>query len=282
MSGRNTSQKRHPRRRDRAGRNRPHGRDETPSTQDARPAGIRPGKSQGIWLYGLHAVSAALGNPKRRRLRLIATSAGAEALPDGTAEIEIVDRDEIDGIVPPGAVHQGVALEVGPLGTTTIEDVAQHADQAGRTVAIALDQVTDPQNVGAVLRSAAAFGASAIIMPDRNTPEASGAMAKAASGALEIVPLVRAANLVRALEYLKEQGFWVIGFDMDAPTSLADADLPERCVLALGAEGRGLRRLTRETCDLMVRIPMTGAMESLNVSATAAVALYEWGRAPGK
>lgn len=142
-----------------------------------------------------------------------------------------------------------------------------------------LDQVTDPQNVGAALRSAAAFGAYAVVAPDRNTPEATGAMAKAASGALETVPLIRPNNLVRALETLKDSGFWVVGLDMDAPQNLPDADLPERCVLALGAEGRGLRRLTRETCDLMVRVPITGAVESLNVSASAAVALYEWVRA---
>lgn len=206
------------------------------------------------------------------------TAANADCLPDGPVEGEIVSREAIDNLVPPGAVHQGVALQVQPLEPTAIEDIARHADTVSRTVVVVLDQVTDPQNVGAALRSAAAFGAYAVVAPDRNTPEASGAMAKAASGALETVPLIRPNNLVRALEYLKEQGFWVIGFDADAPLDLPDADLPERCVLALGAEGRGLRRLTRETCDLMVRVPMTGVVESLNVSATAAVALYEWAR----
>lgn len=209
----------------------------------------------------------------------MATAGAVESLPAGAVEVEIVTRDAVDAVLPPGAVHQGVALQVLPLEPRSIEDIARHADKNGRTVVIALDQVTDPQNVGAALRSAAAFGAYAVIAPDRNTPEATGAMAKAASGALETVPLIRPNNLVRALETLKDSGFWVVGLDMDAPQNLPDAALPERCVLALGAEGRGLRRLTRETCDLMVRVPITGAVESLNVSASAAVALYEWVRA---
>lgn len=287
MSGRKISQKRRAAGRGRPDQGRHKRRDGDPARDDpARntkrsPAGQAAKsavKSGGNWLYGHHAVSAALNNPARQCLRLVATPAGAELLTGATTDIEIVDRDALDRIVPPGAVHQGLALEVRPLESKSIEDVARQAKTDDRTVVVALDQVTDPQNVGAVLRSAAAFGASALVMPERNSPEASGAMAKAASGALEVVPLIRPNNLVRALEYLKEHGFWVIGFDMDAPLGLAEADLPERCVLALGAEGRGLRRLTRETCDLMVRIPMRGTMESLNVSATAAVALYEWGR----
>jgi 23S rRNA (guanosine2251-2'-O)-methyltransferase len=209
----------------------------------------------------------------------MATAGAVESLPSGAIEVEIVTRDAVGAVLPPGAVHQGVALQVLPLEPQFIEDIARHADKNGRTVVIALDQVTDPQNVGAALRSAAAFGAYAVVVPDRNTPEATGAMAKAASGALETVPLIRPNNLVRALETLKENGFWVVGLDMDAPQNLPDADLPERCVLALGAEGRGLRRLTRETCDLMVRVPITNAVESLNVAASAAVALYEWVRA---
>lgn len=282
MAGRKTSQKRRS-----GGRARPENpptsrRREDTHTDSARAKTKRQvaqsENRRGLWLYGIHAVSAALGNPKRRSLRLLATAGSADSLPDSPVEPEIVSRDTIDDAVPPGAVHQGVALQVDALEPQAVEDIARHADNNGRTVVIALDQVTDPQNVGAALRSAAAFGAYAVVAPDRNTPEASGAMAKAASGALETVPLIRPNNLVRALEYLKENGFWVIGFDMDAPISLPDADLPGRCVLALGAEGRGLRRLTRETCDLMVRVPMTGAVESLNVSATAAVALYEWGR----
>lgn len=282
MSGRNTSQKRRSAGRRRADQTQPRKRDKDRASQPKRPHGGPPAASRGLWLYGHHAVNAALNNPQRRCLRLVATDTGAEALSENARDVEIVDRDEIERIVPPGAVHQGVALEVSPLAAKTVEDVAQHANGTERTVVVVLDQVTDPQNVGATLRSSAAFGAAAVILPERNSPEASGAMAKAASGALETVPLIRPNNLVRALDYLKEQGFWVVGFDMDAPQTLGDTELPEKCVLALGAEGRGLRRLTRETCDLMVRIPMTGAVESLNVSASAAVALYEWGREQGE
>jgi 23S rRNA (guanosine2251-2'-O)-methyltransferase len=235
-------------------------------------------KHNGLWLYGVHAVTAALANPNRKCLRLLATPGSAANLMDSPIEPEIVDRDVLDDALPYGAVHQGLALLTADLPSLSIEDVAHHAEGRKRTVVVVLDQVTDPQNIGATLRSAAAFGAFAVIVPDRNTPEATGAMAKAASGALETVPLIRPNNLVRALEALKTHGFWVVGLDMDAPSSLPEADLPDRCVLALGAEGRGLRRLTRETCDMMVRVPMTSQIESLNVSASAAVALYEWSR----
>jgi 23S rRNA (guanosine2251-2'-O)-methyltransferase len=245
-----------------------------PQKTPRKPAG----SPQGFWLYGIHAVSAALANPERNLLQLVATAGAADTLPPSPIDIEIVERDAIDAVVPFGAVHQGVALLTTNLPGRTIADIARHADQHERTIVVALDQVTDPQNVGAALRSAAAFGAYAVLAPDRHTPDATGALAKAASGALETVPLIRPNNLVRALEALKDNGFWVIGLDMDAPQSLPEADLPDRCILALGAEGRGLRRLTRETCDLMVRVPMTGAIESLNVSASAAVALYEWVR----
>jgi 23S rRNA (guanosine2251-2'-O)-methyltransferase len=284
MASRKNSQKRRSGSRPPTDNTRPPRHRAEPAARSGRspekPAGNKPaGNRQGLWLYGIHAVSSALANPKRRCLRLIATTGGEESLPSSTLEPEIINRGAIEAVLPPGAVHQGVALQVLPLEPRSIEDIIQHADTNGRTVIVVLDQVTDPQNVGAALRSAAAFGAFAVVAPDRNTPEATGAMAKAASGALETVPLIRPNNLVRSLETLKENGFWVLGLDMDAPISLAEADLPERCVFALGAEGRGLRRLTRETCDLMVRVPITGAVESLNVSASAAVALYEWVRA---
>ena len=174
----------------------------------------------GLWLYGIHAVTAALSNPGRKCLRLMATAGAAANLPEDSIDAEIVDRDTIDNALPYGAVHQGLALLTSNLASQTIEDIARHADSQKRTVVVVLDQVTDPQNIGATLRSAAAFGAYAVIVPDHNTPDATGAMAKAASGALETVPLIRPSNLVRALETLKSHGFWVIGLDMDAPVSL--------------------------------------------------------------
>ncbi|MGB0632645.1 MAG: 23S rRNA (guanosine(2251)-2'-O)-methyltransferase RlmB [Alphaproteobacteria bacterium] len=251
-----------------------------PGTRQTSPRAPKPaqGAAPSPWIYGLHAVSAALSNPRRKCQRLVATRETAgifEGAEDGPA-VEIVGRQEIDSYLPPGAVHQGVALLASPLPTVSVEDIAAHAAQRQRTLVVALDQVTDPQNVGAVLRSAAAFGAFAVLVPDRHTPETSGALAKAASGAIETVPVIRPTNLVRALETLKSDGFWVVGLDVDAPASLADTDLPDRCILALGAEGKGLRRLTGETCDLMASIPMSGAIQSLNVSASAAIALYEW------
>ena len=179
---------------------------------------------------------------------------------------------------PPGTVHQGVAALVELLEQPDVADIARQAADLERAVVVVLDQVTDPHNVGAILRSAAAFGALAVVVPDRNAPEENATVAKSASGALEKVPLVRATNLVRALEDLKDAGFWVAGLDGRAPVTLNEAKLSGKIVLVLGSEGEGMRRLTRERCDHLVRLPISGAVESLNVSNAAAVALYELAR----
>ena len=256
----------------------PGGRGRAGGGRRDRGRHVRPGGGGSPWIYGQHAVAAALANPARRCTRLLATDTATIPVENPPISPEIVGREVIDALLPPGAVHQGLALLADPLPEMDVTDLAALAAERPRILTIALDQVTDPQNVGAVMRSAAAFGAAALIVPERHSPDTTGALAKAASGALEAVPLLRPNNLVRALEALKEAGFWAVGFDMDAPQALPGADLPDRCILVLGAEGRGLRRLTRETCDLMVHVPMTGAVESLNVSASAAVALYEWSR----
>ncbi|HYL48796.1 MAG TPA: 23S rRNA (guanosine(2251)-2'-O)-methyltransferase RlmB [Stellaceae bacterium] len=238
----------------------------------------------GAWLYGRHAVEAALGNPARRCQRLIAlreTAAEAETLLRGArakpprAGVEVIERRALEKILPQGAVHQGLALAAEPLPATDFESIAAAAATPGtpQTVVV-LDQVTDPHNVGAILRSAAAFGALAVIVPEHGAPSVTGALAKAASGALEEVPLLRVANLSRALEKLKQAGFWSLGLDEQAEQTIAALDLPERVVLVLGAEGSGLRRLTREHCDFLARLPTRSAMASLNVSNAAAVALY--------
>ncbi len=245
------------------------------------------GRGGGYWLCGTHAVAAALANPRRKVHRLVATVETARAQAEAWDEVrsrrplpgeEILDKADLERLLPPGAVHQGLAILVEPLPGTAIEDVARDGAARDAAVVVVLDQVTDPHNVGAVLRSAAAFGALAVVVPDRHAPDETAALAKAASGALERLPLVRVTNVVRALELLKQAGFWTAGLAADAPATLAEARLTGRVVLVLGAEGEGLRRLTREHCDHLVRLPMVGGMESLNVSNAAAIALYELAR----
>ena len=234
-----------------------------------------------LWIYGVHAVLAAVANPRRRCRRLLVAAPQANTIGprldqssvDGGPAPEVLGRREIEAHLPPGAVHQGVALLADPLAATPLEDIQKQAAADVRARLVVLDQVTDPRNVGAVLRSAAAFGAAAVIIQTRRSPAPTGAMAKAASGALETVPLVRVTNISRALGRLKESGFWCAGLDARAQRSL-DA-LPAKVALVLGSEGRGLRRLTRDSCDMVVRIPMAAAMENLNLSTAAAIALYE-------
>lgn len=230
------------------------------------------------WIYGLHAVTAALANPAREPIRLIATPQAAEELSPAAFSLETVTREDIDAVLPPGAVHQGVALLAAPLPPVALGDLCARTAAAEREVVVMLDQVSDPHNVGAVLRSAAVFGAVGVVVPDRGAPEVTGVLAKAASGALETVPLVRVTNLSRALDMLKESGFWCAGLDSDGETEIDDADFSGKTVLVLGAEGAGLRRLVRERCDFLVRIPSPGSLASLNVSNAAAVALYEFAR----
>jgi 23S rRNA (guanosine2251-2'-O)-methyltransferase len=186
--------------------------------------------------------------------------------------VTLADVADLGRLVPVDAPHQGVVIEVEPLEDVWLDEIVAGAgDQA---VLLVLDQVTDPHNVGAILRSAAAFGAVGIVTQDRHSPPESGALAKAASGALETMPWVRTVNLARALEEIAEAGFWRIGLTGDADTELKDALGPKRVALVLGAEGPGLRPNTREHCDALARLPITSAVESLNVSNAAAVALY--------
>lgn len=241
----------------------------------------RGGKSAaGNWLYGHHAVTAALDNPARVVLRVAATDQAATKLKGhlGDVPLTLSERGDIERIVGEGAVHQGVAAEVEPLPERHLGDILATTDGLARVTLLALDQASDPRNVGAVLRSAAAFGAVALIQQDRHAPPASAVMAKAASGGLERVALVSVTNLARALAELKAAGFWIVGLDGAAPEALGETRLPEKCCLVLGAEGGGLRRLTREACDLAVRIPINQSAESLNLSNAAAVVLYEMSR----
>jgi 23S rRNA (guanosine2251-2'-O)-methyltransferase len=240
---------------------------EDPRREHAQPGGP-------YWLYGHHAVTAALANPERKILRLVNAGAGDLPVVEGH-EWEQVPRDVLETWLPLGAVHQGLAVKVHPLPDRGVEDVIADAEGQETAHIMILDQVTDPQNVGAILRSAAAFGALAVVLTERHAAPESGALAKAASGALEHVPLIRVTNLTRAIELLKKGGFWIAGLAAEAPKTLAEAKLKGRIGLALGAEGPGLRRLTREHCDLLVRLPTGGPIDHLNVSNAAAVALYE-------
>ncbi|HKU99240.1 MAG TPA: 23S rRNA (guanosine(2251)-2'-O)-methyltransferase RlmB [Vineibacter sp.] len=247
-----------------------------------RDAGRAPGGGQ-VWIYGRHPVLAALANPERRVFRLLLTQDTADRAANDLAglarplpQAEIVPRERIAERLPAGAVHQGFLAAVAPLPEAALEDIVAAAGE--QALVLALDQVTDPHNVGAILRSAEAFGAAGVVVTERHAPEETGTLAKAASGALERIPLVRVVNLARALDQLKQAGFWVLGLDERADKTLAEAALDGRLVLALGAEGEGLRRLTLERCDLTVRLPMKGAMPSLNVSNAAAISLYELSR----
>ncbi len=223
--------------------------------------------------WGRHAVAAALDNPDRRVLRAWATHEAA-ALMNFPKEVAVTLADVADlgRLVPGDTPHQGVVVEVEPLEDIWLGDILSGA--ADRSVLLLLDQVTDPHNVGAILRSAAAFGAAGIVTQDRHSPPESGVVAKAASGALERVPWARVVNLARALDEIAEAGFWRIGLAGDADTDLKDALGPPRVALVLGAEGSGMRPNTREHCDALARLPIGGAVESLNVSNAAAVALY--------
>lgn len=224
-------------------------------------------------LWGKHAVAAALDNPDRRVLKAWATRDAANFMqfPQDVA-VTLAEAPDLGRLVPNDAPHQGVVIEVEPLEDVWLDDLLSGAGE--RAVLLVLDQVTDPHNVGAILRSAAAFGAIGIVTQDRHSPPESGVIAKAASGALERVPWARVVNLARALEEIGDAGFWRIGLTADADMDLRAALGSPRVALVLGAEGAGLRPNTREHCDALAHLPIRDAVESLNVSNAAAVALY--------
>jgi len=232
-------------------------------------------------LYGLHAVAAAWANPARQCRRLWATRNGWANLGDQVADPlpnrpppNLVDRDELERLAGPGAIHQGLVLDAAPLNAPSLEELADSPPPGKPAIIVMLDQVTDPHNVGAILRSASVFGAIGMVVQDRHTPPVTGTLARSASGAVDQVPIVRVTNLARALEKLTEAGYFSIGLAEQADRPLAAIDPTDRTVLVLGAEGDGLRRLTRERCDMLASLPSRGALASLNVSNAAAVALY--------
>ncbi len=254
----------------------------TPPLPPQDKAESRPGSGT-VLIWGQHAVRAAWLNPRRKCHRLWASKAGWENLAPAVAEAQeallkrpapkICEPRDIDRLTPQGSVHQGLLLETSPLPDTALHEILQRDPPA--SLALVLDHVTDPHNAGAILRSAAALGADAVVMTERNAPSATGVLAKAASGALEHVPQVHVVNIARALDSLREEGFWIVGLAEEGEKMLQDYDLKGKIALVLGAEGDGLRHLTRQKCDFLARLPTQGPIGSLNVSNAAAIALYE-------
>lgn len=232
-------------------------------------------KHNPLYLFGKHAALSALDNQMRKVKRVLVTKNAQAELNQklgGFKNLTLVEPQKLESLLPPASVHQGIAVECEPLQQPSLSD---WLDLGLNKPVLLLDQVTDPHNVGAILRSAAAFDVGAVIVTDRNAPAESGVMAKAASGALEIVPLIAVTNLVQAIEIVKKAGYWVAGLDGAAKQPIQDANLDIKTALVLGAEGSGLRRLTGEHCDFLVKLPISPQMESLNVSNAAAVALYD-------
>jgi 23S rRNA (guanosine2251-2'-O)-methyltransferase len=261
MARRNTPPERHERQRARS--------EEERRLAQRSPAERRP---DALWIYGIHPVQAALANPRRTIRRILATPNALARLTEAGATLpnapeETTPRD-LDRLLGDDAVHQGVALEVAPLPPLALDAIA------GARLIVVLDQITDPHNVGAILRSAVAFAAEAIVTTGRHAAAETGVLAKAASGALDQIKWIEVQNLARALQEIGTMGFTRIGLDSDADRPIEGAISGDKIALVLGAEGKGLRRLTRETCDVVARFAMPGAIASLNVSNAAALGLY--------
>ncbi len=233
-------------------------------------------KQKDIWIYGDHPVETVLKN-KKRMIKEIRVAKDVAGLPTNIP-IRRVSRGELDALLGREALHQGIAVRCAPLPLFSLDELIETTQNQDTSVVLLLDQVTDPHNIGALMRSAVAFGADAVIAPDAGAPEETGVLAKSASGALDLIPLIRVSNLVRAMEQLKKANYWCVGMDGYAKHSITEQKLPKKCALVMGSEGDGMRRLTAEKCDYLTKLPMSGRMESLNVSNAGAIALYEWFR----
>ncbi len=250
--------------------------------RDHRPERNTSGKVPGtFWLYGIHAARTALANPRRNIRRALVTEPVWRQL-DGRSErrfpIELCGLDKIGKNLPPGAVHQGVALLCEPLPALDLGEFLESHQDGRRHIAV-LDQIIDPHNEGAILRSAEAFGFRAVVVQSRHSPPESGVLAKAASGALDLIARIEVVNIARALEEIGRAAIWRIALESDGEAAIRDAACASEVALVLGAEGAGLRRLVRERCDTAAHIPMVGSVPSLNVSNAAAIAFYEISRA---
>ncbi|MDX2074312.1 MAG: 23S rRNA (guanosine(2251)-2'-O)-methyltransferase RlmB [Alphaproteobacteria bacterium] len=246
------------------------------------------------FLFGTHACLAAIENPLRKIKRVLTTKQAQDEL--GLHATQLVDGKKLESLLPPGAVHQGIAIECEPLRQPSLAEWLQEVplppqeesaaslsrvrERGRREGVLILDQVTDPHNVGAILRSAAAFDIGAVIATDRHAPTETGVMAKTASGAMEMVPYIMVGNLVQAIGQIKKSGYWIYGLDGEATKGIHEVRFDAKTALVMGAEGKGLRRLTAEHCDMLVKLPMSDRMESLNVSNAAAIAMYELFKSP--
>lgn len=226
-------------------------------------------------IYGRHAVLSALKNPKRHVQKLLITADNKNEVEPLNVNFSVVDKKEFEKILPKDAVHQGFALYCNRLETYDIEDLIALAENKNRCHILILDQVTDPQNIGAIIRSCAAFETLGLVVQDKNSPLESGAMDKASAGTIEFVPVARVTNLSRAIEKLKDAGFWVMGMDGYAETTIDKINKAGKTAIVMGSEGKGMRRLVQENCDSSVKLPISPNVESLNVSTAAAIALYE-------
>ena len=231
-----------------------------------------------VLIYGKHPVTLALQNPHRivKEIYITKQTMNEIDIPKGIT-VRPADNRLLENMVGREAVHQGVVAVCQPLPNADLNQILRDLKNAGRALLVVLDQVSDPRNIGAILRSAVAFGARAVIIPEAGSPAETGAMAKASSGALDLIPLIRVANLARTLDTLKKAEFWCVGLDGYARDMIGQSKLPQRCALVMGAED-GMRDLTKKSCDMLVKLPMNPAIESLNVSIAAAVAMYEWMR----
>ncbi|MCK0070594.1 23S rRNA (guanosine(2251)-2'-O)-methyltransferase RlmB [Kordiimonas laminariae] len=259
-------------------RNRNQGPHRDKSFRSHADSNLKPKASNGYFLFGRNSVETALQNKNRECVRLIGTEKALsnERITSIRPNIETVvinDTGILDATVGTDSPHQGILLEVRPLPGTDIESL--HPVDGKKNIILMLDQVTDPHNVGACMRSAAAFGARALITQDRNSPSESGTLARSAAGGLETLDWLRVANLSQALDTLKEMGYWHVGLDGNTETKIRDVKLGDNIVIVMGSEGKGMRPLTRKSCDMIAKIPMSGQIESLNVSNAAAIALYE-------
>lgn len=235
-----------------------------------------------LLLYGRHPVTAAINNHKRQILTIFVTAENLQEVKNlcllahrDNNLIKVVERKEIDKMLSPDAVHQGFAAAVKELDNPALEDICAMSETKETCHVLILDQVTDPQNIGAIIRSCMAFDTLALIVQDKNSPAESGAMAKASAGMIEHLPIVRVTNLSRAADTLKKAGFWIIGMDGYAKTTIDQINKAGKTAIIMGSEGKGMRRLVEESCDDTVRLPISPKVESLNVATAAAITLYE-------